>query len=463
VPIAALLVRSLGRENFGALAFSLTIVGIAGKLADLGLTAGGIARALAAAKTAAEGARLARTALLVGVLGGTVATVGCAAGSLLLHGPTRSVLLILSPMALLVVIRGVLVAHLRVVGYVRLAEGSTALMQALYYVGAATLVGTGEVTVDRIAGLLVLTPLATVVVVVPTWARLTAVKVQGVRAAHVAKPLIRFSLPLVVGSLSWFAMQQSDVMLLGVFRGTKEVGFYSPVLQTVDIVATIVFVLTAYYVPMATRTLRSGGVAELGHLYVIVAKWGVVLSAPLLAALAVAPGPLLGLLYGAGWRTGEAAALARVLAIGYAVFIATGQNGNTLLALGNSKALAVRSVLALVGNILVNVLLIPPFGALGAAAGTAVAYCGLNAGNSALLWRTARIQPVRRDYVTVVVTALALAAASFAFVHAVNVADSIGAPLGSAIIVGVGTLVAWYRTSAPDELFRPAAFWASMR
>jgi O-antigen/teichoic acid export membrane protein len=322
------------------------------------------------------------------------------------------------------------------------------LGQVLYYGGAMLLVAIAQATAPRIAVLRVLAMTLSLALVFPTWLKLTSLSPAR---GEITRRLLRFSFPLLIASISWVALQRSDVIMLGFMRGTRAVGLYSPVLYAVDLCTVIMSVMATYYLPLASGLVGKGDLPALRSLYSTVTKWGVVLAVPLLSALIVAPGPLLRAVFGPLYGTTEASLIARILAVGYAVTVATGQNAYSLVALGKSRAIGVRSVIALVGNLAINAVLIPLFGPVGAAIGTSTVYVGLNVANSYLIWKIAHLHPLRRDFVCVVGTAVALALLSLTLVSLLDWSQSLAAPLFTASTVGVGSFLAWVVTSSTEE------------
>jgi O-antigen/teichoic acid export membrane protein len=239
--------------------------------------------------------------------------------------------------------------------------------------------------------------------------------------------------------------------MLGFVRGPSAVGLYSPVLQAVDLITLIMFVLATYYLPLASGMVGRDHLEGLRALYATVTKWGLVLTAPLLSMLIVAPRPLLQALFGERYGSGEATLVARILCVGYAVTVLTGQNGYSLVALGKSKAIGIRSTAALILNIMVNALLIPKYGPIGAAIGTSVVYVGLNIANSYLIWKTARLHPLRGDFLWVWGTVVGLTILSILLVSSLGWQESIKAPLLTALLVGAGSFLTWAITSPTEE------------
>ena len=446
VPTVALLVRSMGVSAYGTLVFALGLVQLMATFADLGL-ANGVAR-MSAFAGRADDARWAKAGLTLVSISGAVATILCVGIALNLTPSAREVLLAASALPLVVTVRSVLEAYSRVRKRIALVEGSYALGQVLYCGAAMTLAIAGAASASGIALLRVLVSAAAALLLVPSWLRSTAGSVKG---RGTWKILLRFSFPLLIASVAWSALQSSDVIMLGLIRGTHAVGLYAPVLQMVDVITTLMFILGTYYLPSASRLVAKGDFTALRSIYTTVTKWGLVIAMPLLAVLIVAPSPLLLALFGSQYGGRTPSLIARILCIGYVMTVVTGQNGFSLIALGASRAIGIRSAIALGANLAVNAILIPALGAVGAAIGTTVVYTGLNATNSYLIWRIARVHPIRRDTVTVFGASVVSTLFSLVLVVGLHWQDSLRACAVTALVVGGASLMAWFMTSSPEE------------
>ncbi len=395
LPASVLLVRSLGVRGYGIYAFVISVVSFAGIVADLGIGTG--VMRMASQGSLGTGARWAETGRRMSIVLGIAATGACCLVAIWFHGVERAALFLASPIALGITVRSAMSGFLVARGRMLAAEGSLALQQVSSYGPLIILSAVGVVSVVQAVGIQLASQLVAFAVILPVWTRL----VRGAGPpdsdqadASLTRRLAAFSVPLVLGSLAWVAMQRSDVILLGAIRGPAAVGFYSPVLRVVDLSAIALGVLGSYYLPVTARMVETGDWERLRAMYLTVARWGIVLIGPFLGMLIALPGPVLGLLFGDSYR--GAAGIARVLAAGYLVNVLTGPNGLTLVALGKTRQIAIRSVVTLTLNLAANAFLIPRYGPLGAAAGTAIAYALLNIANSFLIRREAGVHPLRR-------------------------------------------------------------------
>jgi O-antigen/teichoic acid export membrane protein len=131
------------------------------------------------------------------------------------------------------------------------------------------------------------------------------------------------------------------------------------------------FVLTSFtllFTPAAARMFARKDYAGINTLYWQTAIWIAIISFPVFALTFSLAHPLTVLLY--GQRYEQSWIIVALLSFGYYFNAALGFNGLTLRVYGKLRYIVVINILAAVVNIAINVLLIPRYGALGAACGT---------------------------------------------------------------------------------------------
>jgi O-antigen/teichoic acid export membrane protein len=396
-----------------------------------------------------RGSSWALTGLVLSMLSGLVGGLICVGAALVQASPIREALLVMSPSVMTTSLGLAAAGFLAVRGKVAIIEGLLLLQTLLQYGISIGLALSGTATVVRVAWVWTAASVLTTVPQLVVFFR----SLQAGRRIDPGMPrkLFAFSLPVVLQSVSWTALQRSDVMLLGLFRGTAAVGLYQPVLRIVEVAGTAFGVIGSYYIPAASRMLGQGRIDELRRTYIALTKWSMALISPLLAIYLVGVGPLLVRLFGPEFAHMEM--VARVLAIGYVLQIVTGFNGSTLIALGRTREITIRAIAMIVLNVGITASLIPPFGLIGAATGTTLIFGIVNVANSYLAWKTARVHPVAKDSLIV--------AGAIVLAHLVSYAATrLGMsrfplqPLGIVAIVSVaGVASAWFtRTDADREL-----------
>jgi O-antigen/teichoic acid export membrane protein len=177
-----------------------------------------------------------------------------------------------------------------------------------------------------------------------------------------------FTLPLLSTDLVNVLLFSVDAVLLGHFRGARDVASFRVIFPLASLNMVVFGIFTLLYVPMASRLFARGEDAGIDDLYRRTTVWVTVLTFPIFAFTFLAAAPLTSLLYGSRYES--SALFLSLLAVGYYVRSALGFNGMTLMVCGRVRDLTVLNVLAMVFNLGLNLVLIPRYGALGAAVGT---------------------------------------------------------------------------------------------
>jgi O-antigen/teichoic acid export membrane protein len=183
------------------------------------------------------------------------------------------------------------------------------------------------------------------------------------------REIFSFTLPLATSDILALLIQSVAVLLLGYYHALHDVAFYRVVLPAAALNQTIGNNSALLYLPAAARLVAEADNDGLRHLYWRTATWLVVITFPVFVATFVFARPVTILLY--GQRYADAGVLLAILAGGYYYDIAFGFNGLTLKAMNKLGYFVGSNVIAGVTGITLQWLLIPRYGALGAAIGTA--------------------------------------------------------------------------------------------
>lgn len=122
------------------------------------------------------------------------------------------------------------------------------------------------------------------------------------------------------------------------------------------------------FTPLAARLLARNDQEGLNHLYWQTAAWIAVISFPIFALTFMLAQPRTVVMYGTRYE--QSAVILSLLSFGYYFQATLGFNGITLMVFGKVRYLVTLSIIAFVVNLSANLLLIPRYGALGAAIGT---------------------------------------------------------------------------------------------
>jgi O-antigen/teichoic acid export membrane protein len=159
--------------------------------------------------------------------------------------------------------------------------------------------------------------------------------------------------------------QSVTVMILGYYFGIRDVAFLRVVIPAAAMNQMIAVTAALLYLPAASRMFGSGDHDGLRNLYWRTAAWIAVLSFPIFTATFCFAKPVTGLLY--GHRYADSGILLAILSVGYYFDTVFGFNGLTLKAANRMGYMVAANVGAAIANIALCFLLIPRYGALGAA------------------------------------------------------------------------------------------------
>jgi O-antigen/teichoic acid export membrane protein len=376
-----LIVRYLTQSDYGAFAYALAMVALGESLADFGLHRA-ITRYVPIYDEQRDYAKAFGTILLAvaAVLGiGTMLALGVYLGQGLiathLIGDRHAVELLL----ILVLLSPVEALDRLLVGLFAVFAGPRAIFFRRYVVGpglktaVVLLLVVGQAGVKFLAaGYLIASTLG---VVIYTVVLLRALRRRGLLTEFRARPLevpwrevLAFTVPLLSTDLVHVLMHTVDAVLLGYFGGTGDVAAFRAVQPTARLNQLVFATFAVLFTPQAARLFARNDRAGINDLYWQTAVWIAILSFPIFVLTFSLAGPLTLLLFGARYE-GSAPILA-ILALGYYVHAALGFNGTVLTIYRKLRFVVGLNLIVAVASIAANLVLIPRYGALGAAIAT---------------------------------------------------------------------------------------------
>jgi O-antigen/teichoic acid export membrane protein len=199
---------------------------------------------------------------------------------------------------------------------------------------------------------------------------------------------LRSALPLVLFSGIQALNAQASIIMLGLLNDNAEVGVYSVSARAASVIS---FLLLTVRYPLGPTLARLHAARDHDRLQQVVtrsAQVTLVLTLPLALSLFIFAGPLLGL-FGGGFGSGTT--VLRILSVGEFINVATGVAGMVLVMTGHEAKMTKGIAAGAVVGIGLNLLLIPVWGATGAAVATAAGVIVSNLLLVALAWRAVRI------------------------------------------------------------------------
>jgi len=203
------------------------------------------------------------------------------------------------------------------------------------------------------------------------------------------RDLINLSFPMLLSSSLLMLNQWMDSLMLGYFLNEEEVGLYNVALRISNLVMIPLFAVNAVAAPKFAEDYSKDGRTSLQGTVSQASKMIFLLSIPLVVVLGIG-GEFALSIFGEEYTASYLPLL--ILLIGQAVNVSAGSVMNLLQMTGYEK-LGNRIVLAsTVTNIVLNVLLIPLYGAIGAAIATSASLVMWNVLGIIYVWKKLKVR-----------------------------------------------------------------------
>jgi O-antigen/teichoic acid export membrane protein len=191
------------------------------------------------------------------------------------------------------------------------------------------------------------------------------------------KPVLAFTVPLLVSDLVYVVMNSVSVVLLEHYRGVTEVAPLRAQAHVAGMSQLVMASFATLFTPAASRMFARGDGEAVNALYWQTAIWIAVCSFPAFVLTCSLARPVSTLILGERYES--SAAILALLGFGYYFNAALGFNGLVLKIHGRVYYIVAIGLLTVAISLALNLALIPEYGALGAAIGMAVAMVCHNA------------------------------------------------------------------------------------
>jgi O-antigen/teichoic acid export membrane protein len=190
------------------------------------------------------------------------------------------------------------------------------------------------------------------------------------------------ALPMILGRASVVLLSQTDVIMLGSMVGSDATGIYSATIKTAMWVSFILHSLNHAVTPTYAVLYAQKDNLKLQEVASSITLWAFVPAIITASSLAIFAQPVLNI-FGSDFMVADWTL--RVLIIGCLVDVSCGSCSNILVMAGYQNAYSITSILLVLMNIVLNAILIPQFGIMGAAIATSLSLIVGNVGTCVFL------------------------------------------------------------------------------
>ena len=222
----------------------------------------------------------------------------------------------------------------------------------------------------------------------------------------IGKELLRFSLPLLLTAMFFMLMTQIDTLMLGYFKTSDIVGLYNGAFPIAQLIFLPLSSMLFIFIPIASQLYSKGLIDELRRNYTVLTKWIWSATMPALLILLLFPETVLNLFWGA--RYIPASTALQILAVGFSINNFVGPNGNTMVVIGKTRFLMWAGLVCVITNVILNIVLIPPLGIVGASVASLTSIVLLNIFISVKLYLLVKFHPLSRNLLKPSVTSIGL-------------------------------------------------------
>ncbi|MFC7019221.1 MULTISPECIES: flippase [Haloarcula] len=241
--------------------------------------------------------------------------------------------------------------------------------------------------------------------------------------------LFAFSWPLAISSVVFLLLANLDILMIGYFLDAESVGFYRSVQPFKQVATFGMSAFTFIFLPLATRYYEQDRIDQLEEMFTVSTKWILLITLPPLLVFALFSGAVVQHFFGNEYL--PASPVLAVLTGGLLFRAISGLDGPMVKAIDRPRIELYSAIPGFVVNFVMNVVLIPAYGIVGAAVATILGYAVYNSIELGWIYFSKDIHPFSIDTTKFLV-------AMIAFGGGLSVV--IPRPLGILGLIGLGVV-----------------------
>jgi O-antigen/teichoic acid export membrane protein len=198
---------------------------------------------------------------------------------------------------------------------------------------------------------------------------------KELRSTNEMKRLLSFSWPLLFVQFFALLLLWADTIMLGYFKTAQDVGVYGAAQRTVLIGSVIIVSLNSIFSPIISDLYNKREIHKLNYYFKTVARWTFTFSFPIFLFMVIFSKSILNT-FGSNFIPGAPCLI--ILSIGWFIHSSTGSVGQIITMTGRPLLNFINGAGVLGLNLILNLLLIPKYGIIGAAIATSFSIALVN-------------------------------------------------------------------------------------
>ncbi|MFH1455579.1 MAG: flippase [archaeon] len=214
-----------------------------------------------------------------------------------------------------------------------------------------------------------------------------------IKAVYSNKELVNYSWPLLFKELLVVIMLWTDTIMLGHFSTSAQVGIYNAAVPTAQMSQMIPYAIIVLFLPVASQLFFTNKRKDFENVFKTTTKWIFMLNIILTAGFVLFPQQILSILFGSEYAVG--ASTLTLLAIGYFIFYLCFTSREILLMVKRTRTVFFVTLFGTLLNVVLNYLLIPVYGIIGAAYATFLSVLLISVFMIAVTYNLTKVNPFK--------------------------------------------------------------------
>ncbi len=206
------------------------------------------------------------------------------------------------------------------------------------------------------------------------------------------KKVLFYFWPLLLTNIMVPLMSWTDTLFLGYFKNPHEVGLYNAAVQMGGLLVIVLTGFNSILLPLMAEAYAKRDMHEMRRIYYAATRWILLITLPILLIFVFFAQTILALTFGGDF--GGASRVFIILSCGFFATTFLGVSNGILYSIEKTKVVLANTVLVFILSIVLNIVLIPRYGMIGAALGTAFASIFINSLRALQVKKILHIHPI---------------------------------------------------------------------